>query len=151
MNPLFADQPTSIFEHMSGLARTLGAINLGQGFPDFGWPEDVVAKAAEALATGSNQYPPMRGIPELREAVARYYRRRQSLDVELDQVTITSGATEANNSLIYHHSLDASGEVWVSAIEHPSLLQAAARSGWVTHLMNFKAASCCAGDDFLKT
>ena len=52
----------------------MGAVNLGQGFPDFGWPEDVIAKAAEALTEGSNQYPPMRGLPELREAVAAHYR-----------------------------------------------------------------------------
>ncbi len=95
MNPIFAEQPTSIFEHMSGLARAHDAVNLGQGFPDFGWPDDVVAKAAEALTSGSNQYPPMRGLPVLREAVAAYYGRRQGLTVSPDQVTVTSGATEA--------------------------------------------------------
>jgi len=95
MNPLFAAQPTSIFEQMSGLAREYGAVNLGQGFPDFGWPDDVVAKAAEALTTGSNQYPPMRGLAETREAVAAFYTRRQGLAIDIDQVTITSGATEA--------------------------------------------------------
>ena len=95
MNPVFAQLPTSIFEHMSALARAHDAVNLGQGFPDFGWPEAVLEKAAEAVRTGSNQYPPMRGTPELREAVSEYYRRHQGLDVVLDQVTITSGATEA--------------------------------------------------------
>ena len=95
MNPLFADQPTSIFEHMSALARELGALNLGQGFPDFGWPDDVVAKAAEALTSGSNQYPPMRGLPELREAIAAHYRRYHQAELEAGQVIVTSGATEA--------------------------------------------------------
>jgi N-succinyldiaminopimelate aminotransferase len=95
MNPLFADMPTTIFEAMSGAARDLGAVNLGQGFPDFGWPEDVIARAAEALVTGSNQYPPMRGLPELREAVAAHYRRHQGLVVDSSQVIVTSGATEA--------------------------------------------------------
>lgn len=95
MNPLFADLPTSIFERMSMLAREYQATNLGQGFPDFGWPEDVVAKAAEALSQGSNQYPPMRGLPELRQAVADHYDRHQGLDVTPEQVTVTSGATEA--------------------------------------------------------
>jgi len=94
MNPLFAQQPTSIFEHMSGLARELGAINLGQGFPDFGWPEDVVAAAAGALQ-GSNQYAPMRGLPALREAVAAHYTRHQGLKIDPDWVVVTSGATEA--------------------------------------------------------
>ena len=95
MNPIFADLPTSIFEHMSSLARERGAINLGQGFPDFGWPDDVIEAAAKALTTGSNQYPPMRGLAELREAVAAHYRRHQGIDVDAGQVTVTSGATEA--------------------------------------------------------
>jgi N-succinyldiaminopimelate aminotransferase len=95
MNPLFADMPTTIFEAMSGAARDLGAINLGQGFPDFGWPQDVIARAAEALTNGSNQYPPMRGLPELREAVAAHYRRHQGLAIDPSRVIVTSGATEA--------------------------------------------------------
>ena len=95
MNPLFANQPTSIFEHMSGLARAHGAVNLGQGFPDFGWPDDVIDRAAAALRTGSNQYPPMRGLPELREAVAGHYRHHQGLALDPGQVIVTSGATEA--------------------------------------------------------
>ncbi|MDB5721041.1 MAG: aminotransferase [Alphaproteobacteria bacterium] len=95
MNPLFANMPTSIFTRMSGLATELGAINLGQGFPDFGWPEDVVARAAEALLAESNQYAPMRGLPVLREAVADHYRRHQGLEIGSEHVTVTSGATEA--------------------------------------------------------
>ena len=95
MNPLFAELPTSIFEAMSMAARAKGAVNLGQGFPDFGWPEDVIAKAAEALTRGSNQYPPMRGLPELRQAVAAHYRRHQGLALDPGQVIVTSGATEA--------------------------------------------------------
>ena len=95
MNPLFVELPTSIFTRMSALAVEYRAINLGQGFPDFGWPDDVVAKAAEALRTGSNQYAPMRGLPELREAVAAHYARHQGLAVSVDEITITSGATEA--------------------------------------------------------
>jgi N-succinyldiaminopimelate aminotransferase len=95
MNPLYAQIPTSIFAHMSGLALEHGAVNLGQGFPDFGWPDDVVARAAEELTSGSNQYAPMRGVPELRAAVADHYRRHQDLDYAADDVTVTSGATEA--------------------------------------------------------
>jgi aspartate/methionine/tyrosine aminotransferase len=95
VNPLFVDMPTSIFTRMSALAVEHKAINLGQGFPDFGWPEDVVAKAAEALLTGSNQYAPMRGLPELRQAVADHYRDHQGLDIGPEHVTVTSGATEA--------------------------------------------------------
>ncbi len=90
-----SERRTTIFEYMSGLARAHDAVNLGQGFPDFGWPEDVVERAADALRTGSNQYPPMRGLPALREAVAEHYGRHQGLNVTPEEVTVTSGATEA--------------------------------------------------------
>jgi aspartate/methionine/tyrosine aminotransferase len=95
VNPLYANLPISVFATMSALATEHRAVNLGQGFPDFGWPEDVVAKAAEALVAGSNQYAPMLGLPVLREAVADHYRRHQGLAIAPGDVTITSGATEA--------------------------------------------------------
>jgi N-succinyldiaminopimelate aminotransferase len=95
MNPLFANLPTTIFTRMSALAVEHGAVNLGQGFPDFGWPDDVVARAAEALVSGSNQYAPMPGLPELRRAVADHYRAHQGVETEPDSVIVTSGATEA--------------------------------------------------------
>ena len=95
MNPLYANMPTTIFEAMSARARETGAINLGQGFPDSNGPPDVVEAAARALAERSNQYPPMAGIPDLREAVADHYRRHQGLDLSPDEVIVTSGATEA--------------------------------------------------------
>jgi aspartate/methionine/tyrosine aminotransferase len=95
-NPIFSNLPTTIFEEMSGLARTLGAINLGQGFPDDPGPEAIRAKAADAVLNGYNQYPPMPGLPELRQAVAAHYARHQGLDLDWQgEVTITSGATEA--------------------------------------------------------
>jgi aspartate/methionine/tyrosine aminotransferase len=95
-NPIFAALPTTVFEEMSGLARTHGAINLGQGFPDDPGPLALRRKAADAVLDGYNQYPPMAGLPELRQAVARHYARRQGLDLDWSQeVTITSGATEA--------------------------------------------------------
>lgn len=86
---------TSIFEVMSGLAREHGAINLGQGFPDYGWPEPLLARAADTLTRGSNQYPPMRGLPELRAAVARWYGARQGLPLTADGVLVCNGASEA--------------------------------------------------------
>ena len=95
-NPIFSSLPTTIFEEMSGLARTLGAVNLGQGFPDDPGPEAIRAKAADAVLNGYNQYPPMAGLPELRAAVAGHYARAQGLDLDpASEVTITSGATEA--------------------------------------------------------
>jgi aspartate/methionine/tyrosine aminotransferase len=95
MNPLYATMPATIFEHMSARARATGAINLGQGFPDSNGPADVVEAAARALVERSNQYPPMAGLPELREAVAAHYQRHQQLDLRPEEVTVTSGATEA--------------------------------------------------------
>jgi aspartate/methionine/tyrosine aminotransferase len=96
MNPVFTDLPVSVFEVMSRLAREHEAVNLGQGFPDDPGPEDVRRKAAEAVVDGWNQYPPMLGIPELRQAIATHYRHWQGLAVDPDsEVMVTSGATEA--------------------------------------------------------
>jgi aspartate/methionine/tyrosine aminotransferase len=95
-NATFANLPTTVFEEMSGLARASGAVNLGQGFPDDPGPEAIRAKAAEAVLNGYNQYPPMAGIPELRQAVAAHYAATQGLDLDWQaEVTVTSGATEA--------------------------------------------------------
>jgi aspartate/methionine/tyrosine aminotransferase len=95
-DPVFSHLPTTIFEEMSGLARSLGAVNLGQGFPDDPGPRAIREKAADAVLNGYNQYPPMAGLPELRQAVAEHYARTQGLDLDwAREVTITSGATEA--------------------------------------------------------
>jgi N-succinyldiaminopimelate aminotransferase len=95
-NPIFSSLPMTVFEEMSGLARSLGAVNLGQGFPDDPGPEAIRAHAAEAVLNGYNQYPPMAGLPELRQAVAGHYARTQGLDLDwASEVTVTSGATEA--------------------------------------------------------
>lgn len=96
MNRVYAALGPTIFETMSGLAAELGAINLGQAFPEGDGPLDVRERAAKALIEGPNQYPPMRGLPELREAVAEHYRVHQGLALDWrNEVTITSGATEA--------------------------------------------------------
>lgn len=96
INPVFAGLSTTVFETMSKLARETGAINLGQGFPDGGAPDDVIAKAAEAVVEGWNQYPPMPGLPELRQAVAAHYQAHQNVALDWErEVMITSGATEA--------------------------------------------------------
>lgn len=94
-NAIFSRLPTTVFEEMSGLARSLGAINLGQGFPDDPGPELLRAKAADLVLNGYNQYPPMAGLPELRQAVADHYNKTQGLDFEAAEITVTSGATEA--------------------------------------------------------
>ena len=95
-NSTFASLGTTIFTVMSALAQEHGAINLGQGFPDDEGPDDVRAVAAKALIDGQNQYPPMMGLPALRQAVAENNRRFYGLDLDWrEEVVITSGATEA--------------------------------------------------------
>ncbi len=96
LNALLAPLPTTIFTVMSALAAEKGAINLGQGFPDTDGPADIIAAAAEALTSGSNQYPPLTGLAELREAVAAANRRFYGIEVDpAREVVVTSGATEA--------------------------------------------------------
>ena len=95
MNPIYQHMQTSVFERMSALAAKHGAVNLGQGFPDFGWPDEILDAAARALKEGSNQYPPSRGLPQLREAVADHYSRHFGEQLAAEQICVTSGATEA--------------------------------------------------------
>jgi N-succinyldiaminopimelate aminotransferase len=86
----------TIFAEMSALAARTGAINLGQGFPDTDGPPEVLEAARQAIADGVNQYPPGRGMPVLREAIARHQQRFYGLAVDPDtEVLVTAGATEA--------------------------------------------------------
>lgn len=95
-NTLLSNIGTTIFTVMSSLAVQHQAINLGQGFPDTDGPRDVLDAAAAALMDGRNQYPPLTGVPELREAVAATNRRFWGLEVDpAREVVVTSGATEA--------------------------------------------------------
>jgi aspartate/methionine/tyrosine aminotransferase len=100
MNPLYEQMKTSVFERMSALAAEHGAVNLGQGFPDFGWPDAILDAAARAVKQGSNQYPPSRGLMPLREAIASHYNRHFGQDLSAEQVCVTSGATEALGAAI---------------------------------------------------
>ena len=100
MNPLYEQMATSVFERMSALAAKHGAVNLGQGFPDFGWPDAILDAAATAVKEGSNQYAPSRGTPALREAVAAHYNRHYGQDLAAEHVCVTSGATEALGAAI---------------------------------------------------
>ena len=87
---------TTIFTVMSQLAAEHGAVNLGQGFPDFDVPARLVDALARAMKEGRNQYSPMHGVAPLREAIAakteRCYGYRPDVDAE---ITVTSGASEA--------------------------------------------------------
>ena len=95
MNPLYQQMETSVFERMSLAAAKYGAVNLGQGFPDFGWAPEILEAAARAVVEESNQYAPSRGLPALREAVAAHYGRHQGLELSAENICVTSGATEA--------------------------------------------------------
>ncbi|OGB34608.1 MAG: methionine aminotransferase [Burkholderiales bacterium RIFCSPLOWO2_12_FULL_61_40] len=87
---------TTVFSVMSALATQHQAVNLGQGFPDFACDPALVNQVTQAMQAGHNQYPPMPGIPALREAIAtkiealhaRVYRA-------VDEITVTAGATQA--------------------------------------------------------
>jgi aspartate/methionine/tyrosine aminotransferase len=100
LNPIYEQMQTSVFERMSALALKHGAVNLGQGFPDFGWPDQILDAAASALKEGSNQYPPSRGLLQLREAVAEHYSRQFREPLLPDNICVTSGATEALGACI---------------------------------------------------
>lgn len=93
-NSVLSGLPTTVFTVMSALATEHNALNLGQGFSDDNGPDDVRAKAAEALEK-SNQYPPMMGLPELRKAVAANGKRFFNVDVDWTEVMVTSGGTES--------------------------------------------------------
>ena len=87
---------TTIFAEMSALAVETGAINLGQGFPDTDGPRAVLDAAIDAINGGLNQYPPLLGLPVLRDAIAEHQQR--FYDIELDpatEIVVTAGATEA--------------------------------------------------------
>jgi N-succinyldiaminopimelate aminotransferase len=87
---------TSVFAEMTALARRHGAVNLGQGFPDFDGPEFVKRAAVEAITAGRNQYAPMPGLPALQQAVVDHQRRFYGLSFDAaTEVTIHAGATEA--------------------------------------------------------
>ncbi|MEM9619401.1 MAG: aminotransferase [Pseudomonadota bacterium] len=95
LNKVFSDRPQSIFPTMSRLAREAGAINLGQGFPDEDGPAEILRLAADAIMEGPNQYAPVEGIAQLRDAVARDNKRFYDLDIDPDNETlVVSGATE---------------------------------------------------------
>ncbi|MDZ4376430.1 MAG: aminotransferase [Phenylobacterium sp.] len=137
-NPIFSSLPTTVFEEMSGLARTLGAINLGQGFPDDPGPEPLRAKAAELVLNGYNQYPPMAGLPELRQAVAAHYKRTQGLDLDWAQeVTVTSGATEAL-AAAFLGLIEPGDEVIVFQPFYDAYLPLIRRAGGVPKLVSLK-------------
>ncbi len=92
---------TTIFTVMSGLATEKNAVNLGQGFPDFHCDPLLVDAVTDAMKSGLNQYPPMTGVPVLREAIATKIKALHGRDYNAaSEITITAGATQAIITII---------------------------------------------------
>ncbi|MDI1275641.1 aminotransferase class I/II-fold pyridoxal phosphate-dependent enzyme, partial [Polaromonas sp.] len=87
---------TTIFTVMSALALEKNAVNLGQGFPDFDCDPQLVGAVNDAMTRGLNQYPPMPGVPVLREAIAAKLQQLHGRSYNpATEITVTAGATQA--------------------------------------------------------
>ncbi|MFQ5972753.1 MAG: aminotransferase [Alphaproteobacteria bacterium] len=134
-NTILSGYGTTVFEVMSRLAVEHGAINLGQGFPDERGPADVLEAAARAVIEKPNQYPPMLGIPELRQAVAAHNGRFYGLEVDWQrEVMVTSGATEALAASLFG-LIDPGDEVVLIEPLYDSYLPIVRRAGGVPRLV----------------
>jgi aspartate/methionine/tyrosine aminotransferase len=134
-NAILSAYRTTIFTVMSALAAEHGAINLGQGFPDEEGPEDIRRVAADAVRDGPNQYPPMPGLPALRQAVADANKRFYGLDVDWQsEVMVTSGATEALADC-FLGLIDPGDEVVLMEPLYDSYLPMVRRAGGVPRLV----------------
>ncbi|MEO5578074.1 MAG: aminotransferase [Sphingomicrobium sp.] len=138
MNPLYETMATSVFERMSLAAAQHDAVNLGQGFPDFGWPEAILDAAARALKEGSNQYAPSRGVPALRAAVAGHYARHHGIDTGPEGICVTSGATEALAAAILA-TVSPGDEVIVMTPAYDAYVPLIRRAGGVVREVALKA------------
>lgn len=99
--PRLQPYATTVFAEMSALAARIGAVNLGQGFPDEDGPPEMLRAAQDAIAEGVNQYPPGLGIAPLRQAIAAQRQRHFGIDYDPDtEVLVTVGATEAIASAV---------------------------------------------------
>lgn len=137
-NEILSGYGTTVFEVMSRLAMEHGTINLGQGFPDDNGPDDVRDVAARTVLEGPNQYPPMLGVPELRQAVAAHNKRFYGVDVDWQtEVMVTSGATEALAACMFA-LLDHGDEVVLFEPLYDSYLPIVRRAGAVPKLVRLE-------------
>jgi N-succinyldiaminopimelate aminotransferase len=137
-NALMSSLGTTVFEVMSALARQHQSVNLGQGFPDDRGPEEVRQAAAEYLLNGHNQYPPMMGIRELRQAVAAHAKRFQGLDIDWQsEVLVTSGATEALGDCLFG-LIEQGDEVVLIEPLYDSYLPIVRRAGGIAKLVRLE-------------
>ncbi len=138
-NSTFSALGTTIFEVMSRLADQHRAINLGQGFPDGNGPPDIVEAAARYLTDGWNQYPPMPGLPALRQALAAHNARFYGLEVDwVTQTLVTSGATEALAACLFG-LLEAGDEVILFQPLYDSYAPIIRRAGAVPRFVSLTA------------
>jgi len=150
MNSVFSDSATTIFETMSQLAKAHDAVNLGQGFPDDPGPEEVRRKAAESALSGWNQYPPMMGLPELRQAIASHYKRMQGLDLDWEkEVMVTSGATEALAGALLA-LLEPGDEVVLFQPMYDAYLPLVRRAGGIPRFVNLRSPGWRINEEDLK-
>jgi len=137
-NSILSGYGTTIFTVMSQLATDHEAINLGQGFPDEDGPLDIREEAARVLIEGPNQYPPMMGMPELRQAVADANKRFYDLDVDWQtEVLITSGATEALADCLFG-LIEPGDEVVMIEPLYDSYLPIVQRAGGIARLVRIE-------------
>ncbi len=134
-NSVLSSYGTTVFEVMSRLASEHDSINLGQGFPDERGPADVLDAAASALLEKPNQYPPMMGIPELRQAVAAHNKRHYGIEVDWQrEVMVTSGATEALAAALFG-MIEPGDEVVMIEPLYDSYLPIVRRAGGIPRLV----------------
>jgi N-succinyldiaminopimelate aminotransferase len=122
---------TTVFAEMSALAVATGSVNLGQGFPDYPGPPEVLEAARAAIGTSHDQYPPGPGLPELRTAIAEHVQRFRGLAYDPDgEVLVTAGATEALTAALLA-LLDPGDEVVLFEPMYDSYAAAVAMAGGV--------------------
>ncbi len=137
-NEILSGYGTTVFEVMSRLAIEHRTINLGQGFPDTDGPDDVREMAARAVVEGPNQYPPMLGTPELRQAVAKHNKRFYGVEVDWrTEVMVTSGATESLAACMFA-LLDPGDEVVLFEPLYDSYLPIVRRAGATPKLVRLE-------------
>jgi N-succinyldiaminopimelate aminotransferase len=123
---------TTIFAEMSALAVATGSVNLGQGFPDYPGPPEVLDVARAAIGTAADQYPPGSGTPELRAAIAAHHQRFSGHTYDpADEVLVTAGATEALAAALLA-LLDPGDEVVLFEPMYDSYAAGVAMAGGVT-------------------
>jgi N-succinyldiaminopimelate aminotransferase len=150
LNRVYTELPTSVFEVMSQLAREHNAVNLGQGFPDDAGPEDVRRKAAEAVIDGNNQYPPMLGLVELRNAIATHYRHWHGLILDpQNEIMVTSGATEAISGALFA-LLEPGDEVVTFAPAYDAYLPLIRRAGGIPRIVRLEPPEWRLTEDALR-